>query len=47
MIVACKRHDLDPFAYFSDMLTHLPAILPAAAPEELMELLPHHWQPRR
>ena len=44
LIVSCKRRNLDPFAYFRDLLTRLPAILPSATPEELVELLPHRWQ---
>jgi transposase len=47
LIVSCKRHGLDPFAYLRDILTRLPAILPTATPEELAELLPHRWQPPR
>jgi transposase len=42
LIVSCKRHNLDPFAYLRDLLTRLPAILPTATPEQLTELLPHH-----
>ena len=45
LIVSCKRHGLDPFAYLRDILTRLPAILSTATPEELAELLPHRWQP--
>jgi transposase len=47
LIVSCKRHELDPFAYFRDILTRLPAMLPAATPEEITALLPHRWQPPR
>jgi transposase len=45
LIVSCKRHNLDPFAYFRDILTRLPRILSTATPVELAELLPHRWQP--
>jgi transposase len=44
LIVSCKRHGLDPFAYLRDILTRLPAILPAATPEELLSYLPHLWR---
>jgi transposase len=44
LIVSCKRHGLDPFAYFRDILTRLPILLPVASSEELVALLPHRWQ---
>ena len=44
LIVSCKRHNLDPFAYFRDLLARLPAILPTATPEELLPYLPHLWR---
>jgi hypothetical protein len=47
LIVSCKRHHIDPFAYLRDILTRLPAILDTATREELTELLPHRWQPVR
>jgi hypothetical protein len=44
LIVSCKRHHLDPFAYLHDILIRLPAILAIATLEELIALLPHRWQ---
>jgi hypothetical protein len=29
--MSCKRHDLDPWAYYRDILIRLPAILPGAS----------------
>jgi len=45
LIASCKRHGLDPFAYLRDVLTRLPALLPASNPETLFPLLPHRWRP--
>jgi transposase len=45
LLVSCKRHGHDPFAYLRDVLTRLPALLPTAKPEELLALLPHRWRP--
>jgi transposase len=47
LIVSCKRHHLDPFAYLRDILTRLPGILPHATPEQLLPFLPHLWQASR
>jgi transposase len=44
-IASCNRHGLDPWAYLRDVLTRLPALLPANNPETLRPLLPHRWQP--
>jgi transposase len=44
LLASCKRHGLDPWAYYRDILTRLPAMLPGASEEELLALLPHRWQ---
>jgi hypothetical protein len=43
LLASCKRHGHDPWVYFRDVLTRLPAILPGASEEELLMLLPHRW----
>jgi transposase len=43
LLASCKRHGHDPWAYFRDVLTRLPAMLPIASQEELLALLPHRW----
>lgn len=45
LLASCKRHGHDPWVYFRDVLTRLPAMLPAASEEELLALLPHRWHP--
>lgn len=45
LLASCKRHGHDPWAYYRDVLTHLPALLPTASKDELLALLPHHWRP--
>jgi transposase len=45
LLASCKRHGLDPWAYYRDILIRLPAILPGASEEELLALLPHLWKP--
>jgi hypothetical protein len=45
LLASCKRHGHDPFAYLRDVLTRLPAMLPAAQRDDLSALLPHRWQP--
>jgi transposase len=45
LLASCKRHGHDPWAYYRDILTRLPAMLPGASEEELLALLPHRWQP--
>jgi transposase len=45
LLASCKRHGHDPWAYFRDVLTRLPAMLPGASEEELLPLLPHRWHP--
>ncbi len=45
LLASCKRHGLDPWVYYRDVLTRLPAMLPGASAEELLALLPHRWQP--
>lgn len=45
LLASCKRHGLDPWAYYRDILTRLPAMLPGASQEDLLSLLPHLWQP--
>ena len=45
LLASCKRHGHDPWVYYRDVLTRLPAILPAASEEKLLALLPHRWHP--
>ena len=45
LLASGKRHGHDPWAYFHDVLTRLPAMLPPASEEELLALLPHRWHP--
>jgi transposase len=45
LLASCKRHGLDPWLYYRDVLIRLPAMLPAASEEALLDLLPHRWQP--
>lgn len=45
LLASCKRHGHDPWVYFHDVLTRLPAMLPAASEDELLALLPHRWRP--
>ncbi len=39
-IACCKRCDVEPFAWFRDVLVH-----PGALQNRLSELLPHNWKP--
>lgn len=45
LLTSCKRHDLDPWVYYRDILIRLPAMLPGASDEDLLALLPHRWRP--
>jgi transposase len=45
LLASCKRHGHDPWLYYRDVLTRLPAMLPGAGEEELLALLPHRWKP--
>jgi transposase len=45
LLASCKRHGHDPWVYYRDVLTRLPAMLPGASDEELLALLPHRWKP--
>lgn len=45
LLASCKRHGHDPWVYYRDVLTRLPAMLPGASEEELLGLLPHLWKP--
>lgn len=45
LLASCKRHGHDPWVYYRDVLTRLPAMLPGASEEELLALLPHRWKP--
>lgn len=45
LLASCKRHGHDPWVYFRDVLTRLPAMLPGASAEDLQPLLPHLWKP--
>jgi hypothetical protein len=40
-IASCKRCGVEPFAWFSDVLTRIPE----HCVTRLHELLPHNWQP--
>jgi transposase len=44
LLASCKRHGHNPWVYYRDVLTRLPAILPGASDEELLALLPHRWR---
>jgi transposase len=44
-VASCRRHNVDPFAYLRDVLTHLPRLGETPASDELRELLPDRWQP--
>ena len=45
LLASCKRHGLDPWGYYRDVLARLPAMHPGASEEELLALLPHRWRP--
>ncbi|MGQ9576783.1 MAG: transposase domain-containing protein, partial [Thermoguttaceae bacterium] len=45
LLASCKRHGLDPWVYYRDVLVRLAAMLPGASEEDLLALLPHCWQP--
>ncbi len=45
LLASCKRHGHDPWVYYRDVLTRLPAMLPDASEEDLLKLLPHLWKP--
>jgi len=45
LLASCKRHGLGPWAYYRDVLSRLPAMLPDAGEEELLTLLRHLWKP--
>ncbi len=45
LLASCKRHGHDPWVYYRDVLTRLPAMLPATSEEEVLSLLPHRWHP--
>jgi hypothetical protein len=45
LLASCKRHSHDPWVYYRDVLTRLPAMLAGASEEELLALLPHRWKP--
>ena len=45
LLAWCKRHSHDPWLYYRDVLTRLPAMLPDASETELLMLLPHLWKP--
>ena len=45
LLTSCKRHELDPWVYYRDILIRLPAMLPGASDEDLLALLPHRWRP--
>jgi transposase len=44
LLASCKRHGHDPFVYLRDVLTRLPAMLPATDETAILSLLPHRWQ---
>jgi hypothetical protein len=39
LLASCKRHGHDPWVYYRDVLTRLPAILPGAGEDEFLALL--------
>ena len=43
IIATCKRANVEPFAYLSDVLRRLPV---ATTPEQVRQLLPDVWQPQ-
>jgi transposase len=45
LLASCKRRGIDPWLYYRDVLTRLPALLPGASEETLLALLPHLWKP--
>lgn len=45
LLASCKRHRHDPWVYYREILTRLPAMLPGASDDELLTLLPHLWKP--
>jgi transposase len=45
LLASCKRHGHDPWTYYRDVLTRLPAMLPGASKDDLLALLPHLWKP--
>jgi transposase len=45
LLASCKRHGHDPWAYYRDVLTRLPTLLPGVSDEKLLALLPHRWKP--
>lgn len=40
LVVTCKRHDVDPYAYFRDVIKRMPTF----PKERVAELLPHRWK---
>jgi len=42
IVISCRRHGKDPFAYLRDVLTRLPAM---SNQDDLAPLLPVNWQP--
>jgi transposase len=42
LVASCQKHDIEPIAYLTDVLTRVHTH-PASRVEEL---LPHRWQPR-
>jgi hypothetical protein len=44
LLASCKLHGHDPWVYYRDVLTRLPALLLGADEQELLALLPHLWK---
>ena len=45
LLASCKLHGHDPWGYFRDVLTRLPALLPGTSEEQPLALLPHLGKP--
>lgn len=41
LLVTCQQHKINPWAYFKDVLRHLPTHLNS----RIEELLPYNWKP--
>jgi transposase len=41
LVASCEKHDVNPIAYLTDVLTRVPG----HPPDRLIDLLPHRWRP--
>jgi len=48
LIATCRRHQVNPWIYFRDLLIRLPVLRDAGQfrPEHLRPLLPYLWRPQ-